>query len=76
MNANSTETTQDNISKTVKDMEHQASNESRPPKPSRNVEYHSDWSNLEGGKDYQARAKPVDIQDAQPSTSYVNKSAP
>ena len=81
MNANSTETTQDNISqnnisKTVKDMKQQAPKESRPPKPSRNVDYHSDWSDLEDVKDDQVRAKPVDIQDPQPSTSYANESTP
>ena len=76
MNANSTKTTQDNISKPVTDMEHLAPEESRPPKPSRNVDYHSDWSNLEDMKDDQARAKPVDVQDPQPSTSYMNESAP
>ena len=56
-------------------MEQQAPKESRPPKPSRNVDYHSDWSNLEDGKDDQARAKPVDIKDPQPSVSYANESA-
>ena len=47
-------------------MEQQAQKESRPPKPSRNVDYHSDWSDLEDMKDDQARAKPVDIKDPQP----------
>ena len=74
MNANSTENTQhnisqDNISKTVKDMEQQAPKESRPPKPSRNVD-------LEDMKDDQARAKPVDVQDPQPTTSYMNEPTP
>ena len=73
MNTNSTENTQNNISqanisKTVKDMEQQAPKESRPPKPSRNVDYHLHWSDLEDMKDDQARTKPVDIQDPQPST--------
>ena len=36
-------------------MEQQAPKESRPPKPSRNVDYHSDWSDLEDVKDDQAR---------------------
>ena len=35
------------------------SNCSRPPKPSRQTSHHSDWSNSEGGKDDQARAKPI-----------------
>ena len=34
-------------------------NHSRPPKPSRQISHHSDWSNLEDGKDDQARAKPI-----------------
>ena len=57
-------------------MEHQALEESRPPEPNRNVDYHSDWGVLEDVKDDQTRAKPVDIQDPQPSTSYANESAP
>ena len=61
--------------KTVKDMEKQAPKESRPPKPSRNVDYHSDWSNLEDVKYDQARSKLVDIQHPEPSTPYVNESA-
>ena len=76
MNANSTENTQDNISKTVKVMENQAPGESTPPKLGRNVDYHSDWGDVEDRKDDQARAKPVDIKDPQPSTSYMNESAP
>ena len=76
MTTNSTETTQDNIPRTVRNMEHQAQKESRPPKPSRKIDHHSDWSDSEDGKDDQARAKPVDIQDPQPSTSYVNELAP
>ena len=76
MNTNSTETNQDNIPKTVKDTEHQATKESRPPKPSRKIDYHSDCSNSKDGKDDKARAKLVDIQDPQPSTSYMNESAP
>ena len=39
MSANSTETTQDNIPKTVRDMEHQAPKESRPPKPSSKIDH-------------------------------------
>ena len=81
MNVKSTENSQNNISldnilKTVKDMEQQAPKESRPPWPSRNVDDHSDRSDLEDVKDDQARAKPVDVQDPQPSTSYVNELAP
>ena len=86
MNTNSTENTQnnifqnnvsqDNISKTVKDMDQQVPKESRPPKPSRIVDYHSDWSDLEDVKDDQARAKPVGVQDPQPSTSYMNEPTP
>ena len=57
-------------------MEHQAPKEPRPPKPSRKIDHHSEWSGSEDGKDYQARAKPVDIQDPQPITPYVNESAP
>ena len=75
MNANSTETTQDNIPKTVMNMEHQAPKESRHPKPSREMDHHSDWSDSEDGKDDQARDKLVDIQDPQLSTSYTNESA-
>ena len=76
MNANFTETTQDNITQTVWDMAHQAPKESRPPKASRKIDHHSDWNNSEDGKDDQARAKTVDIQDPQSSTSYANESTP
>ena len=76
MSANSTETTQDNTTKIVRDMEHQDPQESRTPKPSRKIDHQSDWSGSEYGKDHQSRAKPVDIQDPQTSTSYANKSAP
>ena len=34
-------------------------NHSRPPKPSKQISHHSDWSNSEDGKDDQARAKPI-----------------
>ena len=50
MNADSTETTQDNTPKTVRDTEHQAPKESRSPKPSRKIDHHSDWSDSEDGK--------------------------
>ena len=43
----------------------------RPPKPNRKIPHNSDWSDSEDGKDDQARAKPLDIQDPQPSTSFV-----
>ena len=76
MNAHSTETTQDNIPNNVRDMEHQAQNESRPSKQSRRIDQHSDWSDPEDRKDDQARAKPVDIQNPQSSTSYANESSP
>ena len=42
-------------------------NQSRPPRPSR--EMLSDWSDSEDGKDDQATAKRIDIQDPQPNTS-------
>ena len=75
MSANSRETTQDNISVTVRNMEMQDPKQSRPSKLTSKVHYNSDWSDSEDGKDYQARAKPLDIQDPQPSTSYASDSA-
>ena len=76
MTANSKETTQDNIPLTVRNMETQDPKQSRPPKPSRKIHHNSDFSDSEDGKDDQARAKPLDIQDPQPSTSYASESAP
>ena len=68
----------DNTPVTEKTMptETQGPNPSRPPKPSRQISHHSDWSDSEGGKDDQARAKPIDIQDPQPSTSFASDTAP
>ena len=72
----SKEITQDNIPITVRNMENETPKQPRPPKPSRKIDHHSDCSDSEDGKDDQARVKPIDIQDPQPSTSYANESAP
>ena len=64
--------------------ETQNPNPSRPPKPSRQISHHSDWSDSEDGNDEQARAKPISIlhpqpnilQDIQSSTSYTNDTTP
>ena len=60
----------DNIPLTERTMETQDPKQSRPPKPYRKVP--SDWSDSEDGKDDQARAKPLDTQDPQPSTSFAS----
>ena len=57
-------------------METQDPKQSRPTKPSRKMHHNSDWSDSEDGKDDQARAKPLDIKDQQPSTSYTSESIP
>ena len=51
-------------------METQDPDQSRPPTPDKNIP--SDWSDSEDGKDNQARAKPLDTQDPQPSTSFAS----
>ena len=56
--------------------ETQDPNPSRPPKPSRQIYHHSDWGNSEDRKDDQARAKPIDVQDPQPSTSFASDTTP
>ena len=63
------QTDRDNTPVTEKTMwtKTQYPNQSRPPKPSRKIP--SDLSNSEDGKDDQARAKPIYIQDSQHSTS-------
>ena len=50
--------------------------QSRLPNLSRKIHHNSDWSDSDNGKDDQARDKPLDIQDPQPSTSYVSASTP
>ena len=70
------ETTQNNISMTVKSKDMQDPKQSRPPKPTGKIPCNSEWSDSEDGKDDQARAKPFDIQNPQPSTSYTSESAP
>ena len=76
MTINFKETINDNIPLTVRSMEAQAPKQPRPPKPCRNIDHKSDWSDSEDGKDDQARSNSIDIQDPQPSTSYVSDSAP
>ena len=64
------ETDKNNIPVTERTMETQDPKQSRPPKPNRKIP--SDWSNSEDGKDVQARAKPLDTKDPQPSTSFAS----
>ena len=73
MTTTSKESTQDSIPLTVRNMEMQDPKQSRPPKLIRKVNHNSDWSDSE---DDQARSKPIDIQDPQPSTSYASESGP
>ena len=73
---NSKETVKDNIPKTVRSMEEPAPKQPKPQETHRNIHHNSDWSDSEGGKDDQARAKPIDMQDPQPSTSYASELAP
>ena len=65
------QTDRDNTPVTEKTMwtETRGPNPSRTPKPSRQISHHSDWSDSAHGKDDQARAKQIDIQDPQPNTS-------
>ena len=72
------QTDRDNTPVTEKTMwtEMQGPNPSRPPKPSRQISHHSDWSDLEDRKDDQARAKPNEVQDPQPSTSFASVTTP
>ena len=55
----------------IKNREMQDPKQSRPPTPHRKIP--SDWSDSDEGKDDQARAKPLDVQDPQPSTSSANE---
>ena len=50
----------------------------RPPKPSRRLSYHLDWSDLDDDKDSQALAPPTNApkQDPQPTTSHTRTDAP
>ena len=48
----------------------------KPQKPCRQINHNSDWSDIDDGKDDQARSNPIDVQDTQPSTSYARDSAP
>ena len=68
----------DNTPVTEKTMETETQDpyQSRPPKPSRQLSHHSDWSDSEDGKDDQARAKPIGIQDLQPSSSFTSDTTP
>ena len=61
------QTDRDNIPVTERTKGTQDWNQFRPPKPDRKIP--SDWSDSEDGKDDQAEAKPIDIQDPQSSTS-------
>ena len=45
----------------------------QPSKSKSNMKIPSIWSDSDEGKDDQARAKPLDIQEPQPSTSSVNE---
>ena len=49
----------------------------RPPKPSRKMSYHSEWSNSDNEKDNQARLPITNTpkNDSQPSTSYAREDA-
>ena len=60
-----------NIPVTEKTKKTQDHDHSRPPKPDNKIP--SDWSDSEDGKDDQARAKPLDTQDPQPSTSFASR---
>ena len=55
----------------IRTMEKQDPKQSRPPKPCRKLP--SDSSDSDEEKDDQARAKPLDIQDPQPSTSSMSE---
>ena len=67
------ETDRDNTPVTERTTETQNPKQSRPSAPSRQISHHSDWRDLEDGKDDQARAKPFDTQeDPQPSTSFAS----
>ena len=70
------EITQNNIPRTVRNKDMQDPKQCTPPKPSRKIPCNSDWSDSEDGNDDQARAKPFDIQNPQPSTFYVSEYAP
>ena len=63
------EAEKDNIP--IRNMEMQDPKQSRLPKSDRKIP--SDWSDSDEGKDDQARAKPLDIQDPQPGTSFANE---
>ena len=60
----------DNIPVTVRTLETQDPKQSKPPNPDRKIS--SDWSDSEDEKDDKARAKPLDAQDTQPSTSFAS----
>ena len=55
----------------LRNMETQDPDQSRPQKPDGKIP--SDWSDSDEGKDDQASAKPLDIQEPQSSTSFVNE---
>ena len=68
------ETAQYNVPVTLRNIETQDHKQSRPQKPNRKIPHNSDCSDSDDGKVDQARAKPLDIQDLQPSTCSVNES--
>ena len=70
------QTTQNNILRTVRNKDMKDHKQSRHPKPTRKILSNLDWSDSEDGIDDQTRAKPFDIQNPQPSTSYMSESAP
>ena len=57
-------------------MEKPAPKQPKSQKTCRKIDHNSDWSDIDDGKDDQARGNPIDIQDSQPSTSYARDSAP
>ena len=57
-------------------MEDQVPKQPKPQKPCGKIDHNSDLSDLNDGKDDQARSNPIDVQDPQPSTSYARDSAP
>ena len=72
----SKETVKDNIPATVRNMEDSVPKQPKPQKPCRQVDHNSDWSDIDDGKDDQARSNAIDVQDPQPSTSYARDLAP
>ena len=79
------QTTNDKIPSTVRKIHLQAQRQPRQQQTHRKIDVKSDWSDLDDGKDDQARSNPIIVDstsvqeatiDPQPSTSNFNASMP